>query len=61
MRTRVLVHHAVSESLDLVAATCTAMPEAGGILLGAYRGADMEVTGRTENLTQKVLLRLGSG
>lgn len=48
MRTRVLVHHAVSESLDLVAATCTAMPEAGGILLGAYRGADMEVTGRTE-------------
>jgi integrative and conjugative element protein (TIGR02256 family) len=48
MRTRVLVHHTVCKALDLAAAGCAAIPEAGGILLGAYRGMDMEVTGRTD-------------
>lgn len=43
-----LVHHSVREALDRAAAGCAAKPEAGGILLGAYRGADVEVTGRTD-------------
>lgn len=47
MRYRVLVHHPVGQELETAAASCSGQAEAGGVLLGAYRGADMEVTGLT--------------
>jgi len=47
MTLRVLVHHPVCQELDRASAECLGEPEAGGILLGAYRGPDMEVTGLT--------------
>jgi integrative and conjugative element protein (TIGR02256 family) len=43
----VLVHHAVREELDRLVSTVEGQAEAGGILLGSYRGRDMEVTGMT--------------
>lgn len=45
---RVLLHHAVRDRLDAAAAACRGRPEAGGILLGAYRGYDVEVVEMTE-------------
>ena len=47
MNPRVLVHHSVREALDRASAACSGQPEAGGILLGAYRGQDLEVTSLT--------------
>ena len=47
MSPRVLVHHSVREELDLASEACLGQPEAGGILLGAYRGPDIEATGLT--------------
>ena len=47
MKARVLVHHSVHEELDDASTACRGQPEAGGILLGAYRGSDMEVIGLT--------------
>ncbi|WP_347265533.1 Mov34/MPN/PAD-1 family protein [Roseococcus pinisoli] len=44
---RVLVYHAVCEELDRLVGVCRGQPEAGGILLGAYRGRDMELTAMT--------------
>ncbi len=46
--TRVLVHHAVHAQLDAAVATCAGQPEAGGILLGSYRGRDLEIVGHTK-------------
>jgi integrative and conjugative element protein (TIGR02256 family) len=48
MNLRVLVYHCVRAEFDYTAAACSGQPEAGGILLGAYRGPDMEVTGLTQ-------------
>lgn len=45
---RVLVRHAVCERLDRAAEECGGQPEMGGILLGAYRGRDLDVTGLTK-------------
>ena len=48
MKTGVLVHHSVRQELERASGTCHAQPEAGGVLLGAYRGADLEVSGLTK-------------
>lgn len=48
MSIRVLLHVAVRDKLNAIAARCAGQPEAGGILLGAYRGRDVEVTAMTE-------------
>ncbi len=45
---RLLVHHAVAERLDLATASCSGRAEEGGILLGAYRDGGLEVTSLTE-------------
>lgn len=47
MSPRVLIHHPVREELDRASSACANQPEAGGILLGAYRGPDMEVISLT--------------
>lgn len=47
MSPRVLIHHPVRTELERSSLACADQPEAGGILLGAYRGPDMEVTGLT--------------
>lgn len=43
----VLVHTELCRELDEASMSCAGQPESGGILLGCYRGDDMEVTGRT--------------
>lgn len=59
MTARVLVRFAVRDRLDALSARCRGQAEAGGILLGAYRGGDIEVTGMTEpGLLDKRRLRM---
>jgi integrative and conjugative element protein (TIGR02256 family) len=43
----VLVQYALCRELDGAAMSCDGKPESGGILLGCYRGDNLEVTGRT--------------
>ena len=43
----VLIHHELCAEFDTVAAACGERPETGGILMGCYRGDDLEVTSRT--------------
>jgi integrative and conjugative element protein (TIGR02256 family) len=43
----VLVQRDVCQQLDESCRTCKDAPEAGGILLGCYRGGDLHVTERT--------------
>lgn len=45
--TKVLVRHGVCKALTAAVNECNRRPEAGGILLGVYRGNDIEVLGRT--------------
>ena len=42
-----LVQTALCRELDEAAASCADQPESGGILLGCYRGDNLELTGRT--------------
>lgn len=43
----VLVQYALCRELDEAAMSCAGQPESGGILLGCYRGDNLQVTGRT--------------